>query len=154
MSLSVWSPIRPSSCTPPSCPSMFPSSSLCWFMCKFMWSWGSAENVSTPNRSSASVRQLTLTWPLRWRCACNAAAVCSFFSSSYSFNVKLRLIYSFVVRELFIFCNMSEWCLFPPAWKRKLCPWVHLCLYESIISSTQLYLMVVCTGIVLHNNIP
>lgn len=74
MSLSVWLPIQPLWYTLPSCPSMFPSSSLCWFMYKFMWSWGNAENAWTPNQSSASVRLPTLIWPLRWRWV--AGAIC------------------------------------------------------------------------------
>lgn len=73
---SVWSPIRPLWCTLPLCPSMFPSSSLCWFMCKFMWSWGSAENVLTQNQSSGSVSLPTLIWPLHWRWACVTNGSC------------------------------------------------------------------------------
>lgn len=64
---SVSSPILPSWCTPPSCPSMFPSSSPCWCTYKFTWSWGSAGNAWTPSPSSGSVKLLILTSPLRWR---------------------------------------------------------------------------------------
>lgn len=102
MSLSVWSPIQPLWCTPPLCPSTYPSSSPCWFMCRFMWFWGSVESVWTQNPSSASVRPLTRTWPLRWRWAvcCNMAAVC--FQHFYGFGVKLKSIHPFVILELYL----------------------------------------------------
>lgn len=64
---SVSSPILPLWCTPPSCPSTFPSSSPCWCTYKFTWSWESVGNAWTPNPSSGSVRPLIRMPPLRRR---------------------------------------------------------------------------------------